>query len=190
MNLYVRLLLALWSGIRADRLQHNAVFKKSFRVWPHDLDAFGHMNNGRYLQIMDVARAEWMVRTGVLGTMRNHGWTALLGGGATRFRHSLSLWQSYEVDTRLLCWDQRWFYFEHSFLDLSGRCLAVGVSQAAIRDKKGWVCANRVAAEVAPDQPSPPMPVFLRDWLNLDEAMFCHAQQPQMDRTAQVEVAL
>ena len=189
MNLYFRLLLALLSGARADRLQHDALFKKSFRVWPTDLDAFGHMNNGRYLQIMDVARAEWMVRTGVLGCMRRHGWTALLGGGATRFRHSLSLWQRYEVATRLLCWDNRWFYFEHSFIDSNGRSVAVGFSQAAIRDGRQWVCADQVAGEVAPGHASEIMPTYLQDWLNLDKAMFCHAQDvpsPTNNQTAEV----
>ena len=42
----------------------------TMRVWPTDLDMNVHMNNGRYLQIMDVARAEWMMRTGVEGNSR------------------------------------------------------------------------------------------------------------------------
>ena len=135
MNLYLRLLLALWTGTRAHRLEHDGLFRKVFRVLPHDLDAFGHMNNGRYLQIMDVARAEWMVRTGVFGSMRTQGWGAVLGGGVTRFRRSLKLWERYEVRTRLLCWDQRWFYFEHTFVTLDGCTIAVGASRAALREQ-------------------------------------------------------
>ena len=163
--------------MRADRLQHDGLFKKTFRVWPHDLDAFGHMNNGRYLQIMDVARAEWMVRTGVFGSMRLQGWSALLGSGVTRFRRSLKLWQRYEVRTRLLCWDDRWFYFEHNFVDTAGRSVAVGVSRAALRSTEGWVPAEVVAEQVAPGASSPPAPAYLKQWLSLDDAMFCHAQR-------------
>ncbi len=175
MNLYLRLLLALWSGNRADHLQHNALFKKTFRVWPHDLDIFGHMNNGRYLQIMDVARAEWMVRTGVFASMRDQGWSALLGGGVTRFRRSLKLWQRYEVHTRLLCWDHRWFYFEHCFVDTLGHPIAVGASRAALRCAQGWVHTDKVVSHVAPGVSSPPAPAYLQQWLSLDKAMFSHA---------------
>ncbi len=191
MNLYLRLLLALWSGARANRLQHDGLFKKSFRVWPHDLDAFGHMNNGRYLQIMDVARAEWMVRTGVFGSMRKNGRTALLGGGMTRFRRNLKLWQRYEVHTRLLCWDHRWFYFEHKFSDIDGRFIAVGFSQAALRDREGWVDTNLIANTVAPGADSPPQPAYLVQWLHADAAMHCHAEQAAdlSETTVMVEVA-
>ena len=189
MNLYLRLLLALWSGARAARLPHDSLFIKTFRVWPHDLDAFGHMNNGRYLQIMDVARAEWMVRTGVFGSMRNHGWSALLGGGVTRFRRSLKLWQRYEVRTRLLCWDHRWFYFEHNFVDAAGRSVAVGASRAALRSTEGWVDADAMVEQVAPGADSPPAPAYLNQWMSLDEAMFCHAQHGDpVEHTMMAEV--
>ncbi|MEM7000073.1 MAG: thioesterase family protein [Pseudomonadota bacterium] len=189
MNLYWRLLLALWSGARAERLPHDALFIKRFRVWPHDLDAFGHMNNGRYLQIMDVARAEWMVRTGVFSEMRKHRWTALLGGGMNRFRRHLKLGQRYEVRTHLICWDQRWFYFEHRFVDAQTRVIAVGFSQAALRDVRGWVGADRVADAVAPGASSPRMPAYLAQWLQADAAMCCPTERATESNPV-VEVAL
>ncbi len=189
-NLYLRLLLALWSGSRADRLQHNRLFKKAFRVWPHDLDAFGHMNNGRYLQIMDVARAEWMVRTGVFGSMRTQGWSAVLGGGVTRFRRSLKLWQRYEVRTRLMCWDERWFYFEHTFVDPDDHAIAVGVSRAALRRTGGWVHTDEIVDQVAPGANSPTAPDYLHQWLSLDDAMFRHAADNEpVDQSLFAEVS-
>ena len=38
----------------------------NFRVLPTDLDVNLHMNNGRFLQIMDLARIDWLLRTGIL----------------------------------------------------------------------------------------------------------------------------
>lgn len=66
MNLYFRLLRAYLYGLLGRGLQPTDAAESRFRVWFNDLDAFGHMNNGRYLQIMDVARTEWMTRVGVI----------------------------------------------------------------------------------------------------------------------------
>ena len=81
MNLYLRLILTWLRNRRSDARHYLHVARSRFRVLPHDLDAFGHMNNGRYLQIMDVARVEWMMQTGVAGEIRRQGWAPLLGGG-------------------------------------------------------------------------------------------------------------
>ncbi|MEM9744187.1 MAG: thioesterase family protein [Pseudomonadota bacterium] len=171
MNLYLRLLWALCSGVQRGSIPHDATALSSFRVLPHDLDLFGHMNNGRYLQIMDVARAEWMLRSGVFRCMREHQWTAVLGGNMTRFRRSLRLWQRYAVSSRLVCWDERWFYFEHRFVDHRGQALAIGVSRAGLRNARAWVPASDVAARVAPGAESAEMPGYLKRWVCNEAAM-------------------
>ncbi|MEM9621957.1 MAG: thioesterase family protein [Pseudomonadota bacterium] len=175
MNLYLRLLLALMHGSRGQRMPHDGVATNTFRVWPHDLDAFGHMNNGRYLQIMDVARAEWMTTTGVFRAMREQKWGAVLGGNITRYRRSLKLFQQYTVHTQLICWDQQWFFFEHSFMDSKGRCAAVGLSRAALRDRHGWVATDRVVAEVSPQAITEPMPPHVERWVNLENEIYVTA---------------
>ena len=150
MNLYLRLLLALSRGLLADRLDYRSYLISSFRVWPHDIDAFGHMNNGRYLQIMDVARTDWMARVGVVETMFRNRWTAVIGGGLIRYRHALKPFQRYEVKTRLLSWDQRWWYLEHVFVDQRGRQVAIGVSRAGIRQKRGWLATEDMIDALVP----------------------------------------
>ena len=172
MNLYLRLLRILFAGSGGERLHYAEPVDTRFRVWLHDLDLFGHMNNGRYLQIMDVARAHWMMRTEVANAIRRNRWAAVIGGGFIRYRHSLRVLQSYHVRTRLLCWDTHWFYLEHSFLDRKDRCVARGVSRAGLRDRSGWVTADRVADEVHPGARSPDAPDYVADWLDLEERMF------------------
>ena len=172
MNLYLRLILAILSSHLREDLHHTEVAESRFRVLPHDLDAFGHMNNGRYLQIMDVARTEWMVRTGVFGAIRRERWAPILGGGFVRFRFSLRLMQAYRVQTRLLCWDQRWFYLEHTFIDRRERCVAVGVTRAGLRNAGRWVETAEVARMIDPQAESPVIPGYLREWLELEDEMF------------------
>lgn len=171
MNLYFRLLLNLLRSRWQPRIHTGETITSRFRVWPQDIDVFGHMNNGRYLQIMDVARTGWMSRCGALGVMLNNQWGAALGGGSIRFRKSLRAFQTYEVTTRLVCWDGRWFYLEHGFVDAKGQCVAVGISRAAIRSRCGWVRTRDVMALVDPDAVSAPVPEYLRQMGRVEEAI-------------------
>ncbi len=183
MNLYFRLLIVWLRNVACATRHYTQATRSRFRVLPHDLDAFGHMNNGRYLQIMDVARVEWMLQTGVARAIRRYRWSPLLGGGVIRYRHSLTLLQSYRVRTRLLGWDRRWFYLEHCFIDGNGRCVAAGVTRAGLRDSNGWVHANVVANLVYPGALSPAIPSHISEWLELEDAMFKHGANHRRNHT-------
>jgi len=174
MNLYLRLLLVWLRNFAGTKQHHSHGTESRFRVLPHDLDAFGHMNNGRYLQIMDVARVEWMLQTQVAGAIRKNRWSPILGGGVIRYRHSLRFLQVYRVHTHLLGWDHRWFYLEHSFMDSRGRCVAVGVTRAGLRTSDDWVRADEVVNSVQPGARSPAIPSHIREWIHLEEAMYRH----------------
>jgi len=171
MNLYLRLIIAILVSRLRPQANTSLRLDSQFRVWPHDLDAFGHMNNGRYLQIMDVARTAWMGRCGALSAMVTNNWGAVLGGGTVRFRKSLKVFQKYRVTTRLVCWDSRWFYLEHGFIDSKNRCVAVGVSRAALQSRKGWVTTKEDMAVVDPDAIAPPIPQYLKDMTKLEDEM-------------------
>jgi len=177
MNLYLRLLLVMLRNMSHTKQHHSHSCKSPFRVLPHDIDVFGHMNNGRYLQIMDVARAEWMLQTGVAGAIRKNRWGPVLGGGFIRFRHSMKLWQSYSVLTRLLGWDKHWFYLEHCFLDQTQRYVAVGITRAGLRKNGAWVGAHEVANIVEPGAESPVIPEHVLEWLELEQSMYRHGKE-------------
>lgn len=172
MNLYLRLLRVVLGGMIQASTHYAETTASRFRVWLHDLDAFGHMNNGRYLQIMDVARTHWMVRTGVLGAIRRNRWAPLLGGGFIRYRHSLKILQSYRVHSRLLCWDDRWFFIEHVFADRENRPVAIGITRAALRKKGNWVPSSDVVAHVYPGATSPRIPHYVQEWVALEDKMY------------------
>jgi Thioesterase-like superfamily len=48
-------------------------------VTPADLDLFGHMNNSRYLMLMDFARIDYLARMGLLGAAFHYRWTVPVG---------------------------------------------------------------------------------------------------------------
>lgn len=151
--------------------------RQRFTVWPNDIDAFGHMNNGRYLQIMDVARFRWLLLTGTIATIRRRRWSVLLGGNLIRYRRPPRLWSRYHVTTKLLCWDTQWFFLEHSFTDHAGRPLAVAISRAAFRGQGAWVDTQTVMDAVDNGRKSPPVPDFICNWMEAETSAFSNAQK-------------
>ncbi len=66
MNLFFRLLRLLLTARWRGRLGPLDESVLKLRVWPVDLDVNLHMNNGRYLSVMDLGRVDVILRTGLL----------------------------------------------------------------------------------------------------------------------------
>lgn len=74
MNLYLRLLWLLW---RLHSLRRRGLFEESrvaFCVWPNDCDLNLHMNNGRYLSLMDLGRVYLTAQSGLLREALRRRW--------------------------------------------------------------------------------------------------------------------
>ena len=88
----------------------------SFTVSPTDLDVLGHMNNGRYLTLMDLGRYELLKRSGWWERLAELGWAAVVAGQTITYRRELRLGQRFDLRTRVLGFDDRWCYLEHRFV--------------------------------------------------------------------------
>lgn len=171
MNLWGRLIRVLLLSFIRGKSELMGHTETGFRVWFHDIDAFGHMNNGRYLQIMDVARTDWMRRTRVLDKILGLGCTALLGGTVIRHCKPLRPFQRYRVQTSLLTWEDRWVFLKHSFHSTKGELMAVGYSRAAIRKKGKWIAPQTLADSLCPGTYPPEIPEVVRNWLAVDDGL-------------------
>lgn len=169
MNLYIRLILALIKGAFLSRIHPLTNGVEQRRVMPWDIDLFGHMNNGRYLQISDVSRLAWMQRAGILRVIVKNRWSAVLGGSMVRYCKALKPGQRYQVETKLVCWDERWFYMEHRFTNLKGQTAAICITRAALRSKNAWVSTQNVVDQVAPNLVSPEPSVLVQQWMQNDK---------------------
>lgn len=163
MNLLVRLILVLVSALLRPRLVPMEASRVAFRVLPTDLDLNMHMTNARYFSVMDLGRLDLVVRSGLGRPMLRNRWQAVLGASTIRFRRSLKPFQRYDVVTRVLCWDDRWFYIEQRAETPQGTA-AVAVMQGAFLGKGGIVPPADMlrAAGMAID--SPPVPDFVAAW--------------------------
>lgn len=170
-KLFGRMIPAATRGLGYPRLHPTQTVRSNFRVLPHDIDLNCHLNNGRYMQLIDVNRMEYLLRTGVAQILLKQGWKPILGSTAIQFRRELRLWEQATVSTRLVGWDDRWVYLDHRVETASGRPVAGALAKAGFRKKGAWVPINELIAaiecELAPMQLSPQVEA----WRSLDESL-------------------
>jgi acyl-CoA thioesterase FadM len=163
----LRTVLVFLRAMRAPRiglLDESAVW---FRVLPGDLDVNVHLNNGRYLALMDLGRFELLMRSGLFRPMVRLRWRPLLGSAMVRYRRSLQPFQRFRLHSRLVCWDDRWFVFEQRF-ESRGQLYAVALARGLFRDRQGNIPPERVLALAGYQQPSPPTPDYVSRWVQAD----------------------
>lgn len=167
-KLYGRMIPAMARGMAGDTIPVTAPLASRFRVLPHDIDVNLHLNNGRYLQLMDVNRVEWLLRTGVVDFVRKHRWKPILGSTAIHFRRELRLWEVGVASTRLVGWDDRWAYLEHRIATSDGKPVAVAMARAGFRANGAWMPIERLRAALPfPVEPMA-LPAHARAWQALD----------------------
>jgi acyl-CoA thioesterase FadM len=148
------------------------VSRLSFRVWPHDLDTSLHMNNGRYWTLMDLGRADLMIRSGLWRAALRHRWTPVVSAGKIRFRRELKAFRPFRLETRIVAWAETWFVIEHRLVttgqDGSDVLSAIALVRAGLyeRKAKAFVPVARMfdeigIAEAASPEPSPEVAAFL-----------------------------
>jgi acyl-CoA thioesterase FadM len=139
-------------------------------VWPTDLDLNLHMNNGRYLSLMDLGRVDLMFRSGFSIWIRG-GRQPLVATSFCRHFKPLRFLQSFELHSRILGWDEKWFYIEHRFLS-RGKLHALGAVKALVADPDRLVPTRELfglkEGEALP--PSPALPDWVKAWLESEAA--------------------
>lgn len=170
MNLIFRLILVILRARRAPRLGPLDESVIHSRVLPTDLDLNLHLNNGRYLTLMDLGRVDLLFRMGVVGELRRRRWNPVVASLTVRYRRALGLGQRYSIHTRLLCWDDRWFYLEQRFVR-GGEEMAKAIVKAAFTGPEGRVLPQELVDASPWSLRSPPMPEGVRRWGAAEEAI-------------------
>jgi len=85
------------------------------RAWPTDIDPYLHVNNGRYLTLMDFARFDHSLRTGLARLAFQRTWWPVAASATVQYRRELKAFQAFEITTRIAAWDSKWLWIEHRF---------------------------------------------------------------------------
>jgi acyl-CoA thioesterase FadM len=169
MNLWFRFVVVLFTAFFRRRLNPLDESVLDFRVWPTDLDVNFHMNNGRYLTIMDLGRVDLMLRTGLGRMALKRKWSPLVGSATIRFRRSLDPFQRYRLMSRILCWDDKWFFIEQRFLRRD-ELIAVGLVKGLLRGRAGNIPTAAVMEALNLRIASPEIPPSIRLWLESEKS--------------------
>jgi YbgC/YbaW family acyl-CoA thioester hydrolase len=167
MNLLFRFLYLLIAMRFRPRL--SSMFEKAqtpFRVWFTDLDLLMHMNNGKYLSLMDLARVDLMWRCGALQILRKNDIYPVLAAETITFKKSLRLFNSFYIQTQVLGWDEKDFYLEQQFFcndELYARAL---VKARMLRSKGGKISPAECLTLTGNSTDSPIFPDYLQKWLD------------------------
>lgn len=173
LKLFGRMIPAAVRGFSQKPLHPGEPVSSAFRVWPHDIDLNRHLNNGRYLQLIDVNRAEYLLRTGIARTIFDKRWKPVLGSTTIQFRRELRLWEQAVATTRLLGWDGRWVYLEHSVHTRSGRPVAIAMARAGFRKNGSWVPIDVLRDALPHHLPEMTLPAQVLAWKTLEETLVC-----------------
>ncbi|PMV22755.1 MULTISPECIES: acyl-CoA thioesterase [unclassified Pseudomonas] len=163
MNLWFRLLFLLFRRPWRRPVDGLATTVTRMRVWPLDLDFNRHVTNGRYFTLADVARMDYVLRSGAFRVALRAKALPIVGDTWGKFRRELKLFEPFEIHTRMLGWDAKWSYIEHRFISRR-RVVAVVVMRGLFRSAEGTISPSAFCQELGLPEDSPGMPQWLMDW--------------------------
>lgn len=159
----LRLAKEFWVHRNAPDLDLFGTHVSTHVCWPHDLDVWLELNNGRALTLFDFGRFVLFRRIGIVGVMRTQRWSGTVAGSTVRYRRRIRLFDRFEMRSRLLGWDDKFFYFEQAMWR-GGACACHLLLRTAITDRDGLVRTDRVVAAAEIEAPSPPLPSWVQAW--------------------------
>jgi acyl-CoA thioesterase FadM len=164
MNLYFRLIFTLLRAWRLPKFAVGQTLERNFRVLPNDIDINGHMNNGRYMTIVDLMLMEYFVRIGFASVLIKNGWRPMSGGSFITYRRGLKPFQTYRLRYRIDACDTHWNFMRFEFLAGDKVC-ATGYMKGAAVSKAGLVKNADAYAQLGQLVLVQPIPIAVEHWL-------------------------
>jgi acyl-CoA thioesterase FadM len=141
-------------------------------VLPNDLDFNCHVNNGRYFTLADLGRLDFVIRTGAVRVAIANRALPLIGDAVAEFRKDLKPFQRYDLQSRLLGWDDKWAFMEHRFVR-AGRVAGIVIIRGQFRSAGSPLPSRAILAGLglAQDTASPSLPEWALAWRRSCDAL-------------------
>ena len=164
MNMFLRLVVVFLRSRLRGPAGALGPCRTPFRVRPTDLDPLGHVNNGVYFTLFDLGRVELMLRSGLYRRFNRQGWYVVVTAETGTFRRELRPFRRFDLDTRVLGWDERHLYFEHRVVS-GGRMSTSAVIQVRFLARDGERIAPERVVGLLPNAPTrPELPEWVAEW--------------------------
>lgn len=125
------------------------------------------MNNGVYFSILDLARVDYTVRSGIYPIFQARRWYPVVVGETIQFHRELRPFQRFFVETRLLGWDERTIFIRHRLFrhrpdgELAAEAMIRGV---IVRRSGGTVPTSELLDALQLPSPEEPIPEWVLGW--------------------------
>lgn len=144
------------------KAEHTTVYDT--QVTTSDIDIMMHMNNARYLRNLDIARFEWLHKSGLFHAAWFKGCAFVTASQTIRYRRELRHGVNYRIITRCTGWDKKAVFLEHLF------CVKDEIH--AISEWRGGISVPRKMKEKYPQTAEAPMTWIVTDvlkWTDVPE---------------------
>lgn len=118
--------------------------RKSFIALPTDIDFYMHINNGRYLSFLDIARIRVLIETKIMSILKKNKIYGVVACEMIRFKKSIDLFVKFEVTTQLIYWDDKYFYIKQCFYIKEELCAFALVKIRFIHKERGVISPAEV----------------------------------------------
>lgn len=138
------------------------------RCWPWDLDPWMELNNGRTLTLYDLARVPMFIRTGAVDMLKKKRWRVTVAGVSVRYRRRITAFEKVTISSKLVGWDNRFFYTTQSIWKKDGDCANQVLLRSAIVGSNGIVDPAELAEAMDLDKTSPKMAEWVNNWIEAE----------------------
>jgi acyl-CoA thioesterase FadM len=145
------------------------------KAWPWLCDTLGHINNARYIDLLQDGRLEWLIQNGLLRAVIRKRMAFLVAGMGGVYRHDIPRMADFVLHTRVCAFDERWLYYEQTFRlgrDGEGKIAARFITRGMIRAREGALPPReslRRCGGHLPEQ-SPAAPSDMDAWCQAQDA--------------------
>lgn len=164
---FFRLALSMFRASRAAPLGRYDTHVSTHICWPWDLDFYFELNNGRTLSLYDLNRIPLALRTGLIAAMRREGWGLTVAGASVRYRRRVRAFDRITITSRLICWDEKFFYLDQSMWVRDNATSHV-LYRIALVDNAGIVAPELISKSLGLEGPSPEMPNWIEAWIEAE----------------------
>ncbi|MEO1139354.1 MAG: acyl-CoA thioesterase [Pseudomonadota bacterium] len=137
---------------------------------PWDIDLWMELNNGRTLTLYDLGRIPMAYRAGLVQALKTNRWGLTMAGASVRYRRRIRMFETVEMRTRVVWWDDKFIYIEQSMWKSDGDCANHIVYRSAVTGERGIVPPSEVMEVLKLKIDRPKAPTWVAAWIKADHA--------------------
>lgn len=147
-----------------------------FRVLPQHIDFNMHINNAKYLEFLERARWDHSVKTGAFKHLLAKRFNFIVAGIDIGYIRELKLFQSFDIETTVHGWDEKYFYIEQRCV-VDGRIHSYALVKAVYMLNGKPASPEQVWQALPEAMPTNTLPEHMHLWKELANAKREYSQK-------------